>query len=83
LTLNILTLNILNFQLTWIGDFVAESGWAEEVVKTLAKVRKDCLESSVLSAYEDLLCSLIKSNGNVISQGSILQKLHFGQKLFA
>jgi hypothetical protein len=58
----------VDFQLTWIGDFVMESGWAQEVVKTLAKVRKDGLESSVLSAYEDFLCSIIKSNGNVVSE---------------
>ena len=44
-----------------------ESGWAHEVVKTLSKVRKDGLEDSVQSAYEDFLCSLIKSNGNVVS----------------
>ena len=55
-------------QLTWIGDFVMESGWAVEIVKTLAKVRRDGLESSVLSAYEDFLCSIIKSSGNVVSE---------------
>jgi hypothetical protein len=45
-----------------------ESGWAHEIVKTLSKVKKDGLESSVQSAYEDFLCSLIKSAGNVVSE---------------
>ena len=45
-----------------------ESGWAQEIVKTLSKVKKDGLESSFLSAYEDFLCSIIKSNDNVVSE---------------
>jgi hypothetical protein len=45
-----------------------ESGWAHEVVKTLSKVQKDGLESSVQSAYEDFLCSLIQSAGNVVNE---------------
>jgi hypothetical protein len=45
-----------------------ESGWAQEMVKTLSKVRRDGLDSSVLSAYEDLLSTIIKSSGNVVSE---------------
>lgn len=61
-------LNSLMPQLPWIGDFVMESGWAQEVVKTLSKVQRDGLEFSVQSAYEDFLCSIIKSSGNVINE---------------
>lgn len=45
-----------------------ESGWAVEIVKTLVKVKRDGLESSVLSAYEDFLCSIIKTSEIVIHE---------------
>lgn len=60
--------NVLLFQLPWIGDFVMESGWAQEMVKTLTKVKRDGLESSVTSAYEDLLCTIIRGSGNVVNE---------------
>ena len=49
-------------QIPWITEFVMETGWPLEVLRTLSKVRRGgIVSSSAKTSLEDLLCSLIKS----------------------
>lgn len=49
----------------WLSQFTLESGWAEEIIETLKKVKPRGLEPNVKSAFEDLLCHLVKADENV------------------
>ena len=51
-------------QVPWICEFVMETGWPQEVIHTLNKVRRGGIESpSTKSSLEELLCSLINGGG--------------------
>lgn len=52
-------------EVPWIVDFILESGWSQEIVRTLGKVRKNGVDSSTKSAFEDLLCSLVRNSKDV------------------
>lgn len=50
----------------WISEFAIESGWAEDIIKKLKKVKVGALQPNVKSAYEDFLCHLVDANDQVI-----------------
>ncbi|XP_066587376.1 neurochondrin homolog [Prorops nasuta] len=49
----------------WLSQFIIESGWAEEIIETLKKVKIGGLQPNVKSAFEDLLCHLVKADDTV------------------
>merc|ERR1712142_358016 len=49
----------------WVIDFIVDSGWAQEIVRTLGKVRTTGIERGTLSAFEDFLCALIRGSTDV------------------
>lgn len=49
----------------WLSQFTIESGWAEEIIETLKRVKIGGLEPNVKSAFEDLLCHLVKADDSV------------------
>lgn len=51
----------------WLSQFTVESGWVEEIVETLKRVKIGGLEPNVKSAFEDLLCHLVKADDSVAS----------------
>ncbi|XP_028982310.1 neurochondrin homolog [Diachasma alloeum] len=51
----------------WLTEFAIESGWIEGMIEILKKVRIGSLPPNVKSAYEDLLCHLVKADSNVVS----------------
>jgi len=54
-------------QIPWIAEFVMESGWPQEVIRTLDKVRRGGIESSsAKSSLEELLCALVKGGGKEV-----------------
>lgn len=49
-------------QLPWITEFIMETGWPQEVIRILNKVRRGgIVSSSTKTSLEELLCALIKS----------------------
>jgi len=48
----------------WVGQFVVESGWSEEIVNMISKAQKSGVEGSVKAAYEDFLCRLVSTYGD-------------------
>ena len=56
--------NILfSFQLPWISEFIIESGWAQEIIINLCKVRRGGVENGVKAAFDDLLSNLVNAGG--------------------
>ena len=51
----------------WLSEFAIESGWAEGIIDTLKKVKIGGLQPNVKSAFEDLLCHLVKADKSVAS----------------
>ncbi|CAK9808997.1 Neurochondrin homolog [Anthophora plagiata] len=51
----------------WLSQFTLESGWVEEIIEILKKVKIGSLQPNVKSAFEDLLCHLVKADENVAS----------------
>ncbi|XP_012225847.1 neurochondrin homolog [Linepithema humile] len=51
----------------WLSQFTVESGWVEEIIETLKRVKIGGLEPNVKSAFEDLLCHLVKADDSVAS----------------
>ncbi|XP_076233730.1 neurochondrin [Calliopsis andreniformis] len=49
----------------WLSQFALESGWAEDIIETLKKVKIGSLQPNVKSAFEDLLCHLVKADQSV------------------
>ncbi|XP_018334136.1 neurochondrin homolog [Agrilus planipennis] len=60
------TMSAVLAQIPWISEFAIESGWAEDIVNTLKKVKIGTLPPNVKSAYEDFLCHLVDANENVM-----------------
>lgn len=54
-------------QIPWISEFAIESGWVEGIIEILKKVKIGTLPPNVKSAYEDLLCHLVKADSSVAS----------------
>lgn len=51
----------------WLSQFTIESGWAGEIIETLKRVKIGGLQPNVKSAFEDLLCHLVKADESVAS----------------
>lgn len=49
----------------WLTEFAIESGWAQGIIDILKKVKIGSLPPNVKSAYEDLLCHLVKADPSV------------------
>ena len=49
----------------WLTEFAIESGWAQGIIEILKKVKIGSLQPNVKSAYEDLLCHLVKADPSV------------------
>ena len=44
-------------EVSWIAEFVMETGWPVHVIRTLSKVRRGGIESNLTkNSYEELLC---------------------------
>jgi len=57
--------NVLQM-IPWLTDFIVDSGWAQEIVRTLGKVRPSSgIERGTLSAFEDFLSALIRGSPEV------------------
>jgi len=56
--------NVLQ-QVPWVIDFIVDSGWAQEIVRTLGKVRTSGIDRTTLSALEDFLCQLVRGSPDV------------------
>ena len=49
-------------QIPWVAEFIMESGWPQEVIRTMNKVRRGgIVSSSTKTSLEELLCALIKT----------------------
>ncbi|XP_057337886.1 neurochondrin homolog [Microplitis mediator] len=55
-------------QIPWLAEFAIESGWVEGIIDVLKKVKIGSLPPNVKSAYEDLLCHLVKADPKVASE---------------
>lgn len=51
----------------WLSQFTLESGWVEEIIEILKKIKIGSLQPNVKFAFEDLLCHLVKADENVAS----------------
>merc|ERR1711976_936282 len=49
----------------WVIDFIVDSGWAQEIVRTLGKVRTTGIERGTLSAFEDFLSAIVRGSADV------------------
>lgn len=49
----------------WLIDFIVDSGWSTEIVRTLGKVRVTGIERTTLSALEYFLCQVVKGRPDV------------------
>ena len=46
-------------QVSWLCEFVTDSGWSQEILSTLSRVSKSGLGQGERAAFEDLLSSLV------------------------
>lgn len=78
-------------QIPWISDFAIESGWPQDIMRTLARVKTGSLQPNVKSAYEDFLCRLVDANNvidDVLKKADALKVcrnhrfMELGKKLF-
>jgi len=49
----------------WVSDFIVDSGWAQEILRCLGKVRTSRVERGTLQAFEDFLCALVRGSNDV------------------
>ena len=59
------TLTTLISRIPWITEFIKESGWLQDIVRTLAGISVVGIEASILSAYNEFLCSLLQQDKTV------------------
>lgn len=57
----------------WVASFIVESGWGQDVVRTLDKVKAANVEPSVRVAFQDLLCRLLASEEVATTAASALR----------
>nr|CAG4651630.1 EOG090X0266 [Triops cancriformis] len=53
-------------KLPWVVDFIMDSGWAQDILKTLQKIAPGGIDGSTRTAYEDFLLSLVKANTSLV-----------------
>lgn len=47
-------------KLDWICEFVVESGWPSEIMKSLSRIVAGAIDANTRTAYEDFLCCLVR-----------------------
>jgi len=53
--------NILT-SMEWIVEFIVDSGWPQEIIKSLSKIVSSAIDANTRTAYEDFLCCLVKAH---------------------
>ena len=53
--------------LPWLGDFAAESGFLEALIKNVSAVYKSLIDSNTLQAYEEFFCCAARSSPNAVN----------------
>lgn len=48
-------------KLEWIVDFIVDSGWPQEMMKSLARIISGAIDANTRTAYEDFLCCLVRA----------------------
>lgn len=51
--------------LNWVVEFIVDSGWPQEIMKSLSTIMSGAIDASTRTAYEDFLCCLIKAEPKV------------------
>ena len=59
------SLSNLLTNMDWIVDFIVDSGWPQEMVKSLGRVSASAIDANTRTAYEDFLCCLVKAQPKV------------------
>nr|CAG4646076.1 EOG090X0266 [Macrothrix elegans] len=52
--------NVLT-KLDWVVEFIIDSGWPQEIMKSLARIIAGAIDANTRTAYEDFLCCLIRA----------------------
>lgn len=48
-------------KLDWIVDFIVDSGWPQEMMKSLSRIISGAIDANTRTAYEDFLCCLVRA----------------------
>lgn len=48
-------------KLEWIVEFVVDSGWPTEIMKSLSRIVAGAIDANTRTAYEDFLCCLLRA----------------------
>nr|CAG4646854.1 EOG090X0266 [Megafenestra aurita]SVE92253.1 EOG090X0266 [Megafenestra aurita] len=52
--------NVMN-KLDWIVEFIVDSGWPHEMMKSLSRIVAGAIDANTRTAYEDFLCCLVRA----------------------
>ena len=48
-------------KLDWIVEFIVDSGWPQEIMKSLSRIVAGAIDANTRTAYEDFLCCLMRA----------------------
>lgn len=48
-------------KLDWIVEFIVDSGWPQEIMKSLSRIVAGAIDANTRTAYEDFLCCLLRA----------------------
>jgi hypothetical protein len=48
-------------KLDWIVEFIVDSGWPHEMMKSLSRIISGAIDANTRTAYEDFLCCLLRA----------------------
>nr|SVE70285.1 EOG090X0266 [Daphnia similis]SVE70909.1 EOG090X0266 [Daphnia similis] len=48
-------------KLDWIVEFIVDSGWPQEMMKSLSRIVAGAIDANTRTAYEDFLCCLLRA----------------------
>jgi len=48
-------------KLDWIVEFIVDSGWPQEIMKSLSRIIAGAIDANTRTAYEDFLCCLMRA----------------------
>nr|CAG4641500.1 EOG090X0266 [Eurycercus lamellatus] len=48
-------------KLDWIVEFIVDSGWPQEMMKSLSRIVAGAIDANTRTAYEDFLCCLVRA----------------------
>ena len=52
-------------KLDWVVEFIVDSGWPQEIMKSLSKIIAGAIDANTRTAYEDFLCCLVRAQPRV------------------